>query len=778
MLGGNSTKYRSISRFWLRRLCESVLFISALIIGLYAWARFMPSGLDLALGMAVSDATAITATAVCVITTVLCLWLPQKHTDIIALAVYFMAVALVSLLIFTSGGTDSPFISAWLAVSLFAGFFGIGAVGFLVVLAVANTTLSYFNQPMDLPILVGHAVLGLAPIILGAILWHRQPSSKKSNDSFRDLANKLSSVEGKSDIVINSIDDGVVSIDRTGIIDLINPAAETLLGWNQGDALGLDWRSVFKLCDIEGRDIDETENPIAQSLLTNQPVHNDNLQLITNGEKRRMVSIVSSPIGQNDGGIIIVFRDITKEKAEEREQAEFISTASHEMRTPVASIEGYLGLALNPATAQIDEKARDYITKAHESARHLGELFQNLLDISKSEDGRLKSNPEVIDVASLMANIFSDLEPIAREKGLRYIYKPSPSLDVASTERKLQPVFYVFTDPSFLREVSANLIENAIKYTPNGDIIVDVTGDDKFVTISIQDSGVGIPAEDLPHLFQKFYRVDNTDTREIGGTGLGLYLCRRLAEAMGGGIRVESVYKQGSTFFLDIPRISHEDAMEKISEASEAQPTITKDSGHRLSIGQAPQAFEATVIESTPQPQPQPQPTITPTAQPAEPLAQHPTPQMVQPQPAQAAGPQSTYQPAQVAAQQQVIQPTPATPQQPAEVVMPQTIEVTQTSGTSLEFKIPEQFQNLPFQEMSLADLDSTVRAQPVFENSGFQPLNVLPNPVQQPAQAPQQPTAATYPQPQSVQQLASRYAQFDQASRATSVSVPPRVQQ
>ena len=774
MLGGKSTKYRSISRFWLRRLCESVLFISALIIGLYAWARFMPSGLDLALGMAVSDATAITATAVCVITTVLCLWLPQKHTDIIALAVYFMAVALVSLLIFTSGGTDSPFISAWLAVSLFAGFFGIGAVGILAVLAVANTALSYFNQPMDLPILAGHAVLGLAPIILGAILWHRQPSSKKSNDSFRDLANKLSSVEGKSDIVINSIDDGVVSIDRTSIIDLINPAAETLLGWNQGDALGLDWRSVFKLCDIDGREIDETENPIAQSLLSNQPVHNDNLQLITNGEKRRMVSIVSSPIGQGDGGIIIVFRDITKEKAEEREQAEFISTASHEMRTPVASIEGYLGLALNPATAQIDEKARDYITKAHESAKHLGELFQNLLDISKSEDGRLKSNPEVIDVASLMANIFSDLEPIAREKGLRYIYKPNPSLDIASTERKLQPVFYVFTDPSFLREVSANLIENAIKYTPNGDVTVDVGGDDKFVTISIQDSGIGIPAEDLPHLFQKFYRVDNTDTREIGGTGLGLYLCRRLAEAMGGGIRVESVYKQGSTFFLDIPRISHEDAMEKISEAGEAKPTITKDSSNRLSTEQSPQDFEATVIESTPQPKP----TIAPAAQPTEPPAQYPTPQTVQPQPAHAPEPQPTYQPAQVAAQQQVIQPTPATPQQPAEVVMPQAIEVTQTSGASLEFKIPEQFQNLPFQEMSLADLDSAVRTQTVFENSGLQPLNILPDPAPEPVQATQQPIATTYPQPQVIQQPSPQYAQFDQTPRTATVSVPPRVQQ
>src|SRR5690606_4513614 len=99
------------------------------------------------------------------------------------------------------------------------------------------------------------------------------------------------------------------------------------------------------------------------------------------------VSLVASPVGGPGSGIIIVFRDITKEKAEEREQAEFISTASHEMRTPVASIEGYLGLALNPATAQVDEKARNYITKAHEAAQHLGRLFQDLLDTARAEDG-------------------------------------------------------------------------------------------------------------------------------------------------------------------------------------------------------------------------------------------------------------------------------------------------------------------------------------------------------------------------------------------------------
>ena len=140
-------------------------------------------------------------------------------------------------------------------------------------------------------------------------------------------------------------------------------------------------------------------------MISNKPTHSDKLFLITSSEKRILVSIVSSPVGKDGEGIIVVFRDITREKAEERQQAEFISTASHEMRTPVASIEGYLGLALNPATAHIDEKARDFITKAHKSARHLGKLFQDLLDISKAEDGRLKNEPKVIDVNEFdMAN--------------------------------------------------------------------------------------------------------------------------------------------------------------------------------------------------------------------------------------------------------------------------------------------------------------------------------------------------------------------------------------
>ena len=153
-----------------------------------------------------------------------------------------------------------------------------------------------------------------------------------------------------------------------------------------------------------------------------------------------------------------------------------------------------------------------------------------------------------------------------------------PDIIDEGKEKSLQPIFYANIDPDHFREVVSNLIENAIKYTPSGEVVVNVTGDDKQISVSVKDSGIGIPAEDIPHLFQKFYRVDNSDTREIGGTGLGLYLSRRLAEAMSGNLRVESKYKEGSTFYLEIPRMSSSDAKQRL-ESVEAEKPENKNPG-------------------------------------------------------------------------------------------------------------------------------------------------------------------------------------------------------
>ena len=537
------------------------------IILLYAWARFIPTGYQLPIGLSVSDLAAGVAGIGSLIVLILCFWLPRKHETEIGIFVYLLTVAVAATTIITSGGVVSPFLVMWIIVAIFAGFFGaiiLGIMGLLVILQIIATSV---QQGINIQFIIGYLFFGFLPLIFSLVLWIRR---QKTDDNTSNLENKLSAVESKSDVVINAIDDGVLAISKDGNIELINPSAQQIIGWDQGDALGLNWKSVLKLVTSDGKDVEDLENPIAQSLSKNQPTHNDKLFLLTSSEKRILVSIVSSPVGTDGEGIIVVFRDITKEKAEEREQAEFISTASHEMRTPVASIEGYLGLALNPATAHIDEKARDFITKAHESAQHLGRLFQDLLDISKVEDGRMKNNPKIINVNEFLKDIFDGLATKASEKQLNYIFMPD--IIDEGKEKSLQPIFYANIDPDHFREVVSNLIENAIKYTPSGEVVVNVTGDDKQISISVKDSGIGIPAEDIPHLFQKFYRVDNSDTREIGGTGLGLYLSRRLAEAMSGNLRVESKYKEGSTFYLEIPRMSSSEAKQRLESAEAESP--------------------------------------------------------------------------------------------------------------------------------------------------------------------------------------------------------------
>lgn len=565
--GGIYFKPHAISRFWLRRLCEVALLSCFTIILLYAWARFIPTGYQLPIGLSVSDLAAGVAGIGSLIVLILCFWLPRKHETGIGIFVYLLTVAVAATTIITSGGVVSPFLVMWIIVAIFAGFFGaiiLGIMGLLVILQIIATSI---QQGINIQFIIGYLFFGFLPLIFSLVLWIRR---QKTDDNTSNLENRLSAVENKSDVVINAIDDGVLAISKDGNIELINPSAQQIIGWDQGDALGLNWKSVLKLVTSDGKDVEDLENPIAQSLSKNQPTHNDKLFLLTSSEKRILVSIVSSPVGTDGEGIIVVFRDITKEKAEEREQAEFISTASHEMRTPVASIEGYLGLALNPATAHIDEKARDFITKAHESAQHLGRLFQDLLDISKVEDGRMKNNPKIINVNEFLKDIFDGLATKASEKQLNYIFMPD--IIDEGKEKSLQPIFYANIDPDHFREVVSNLIENAIKYTPSGEVVVNITGDDKQISVSVKDSGIGIPAEDIPHLFQKFYRVDNSDTREIGGTGLGLYLSRRLAEAMSGNLRVESKYKEGSTFYLEIPRMSSSDAKQRLESAEVEKP--------------------------------------------------------------------------------------------------------------------------------------------------------------------------------------------------------------
>lgn len=577
-----------MTRFWQRRIATLLIVFSVLVLIGYGvetfapmisrrtleWTPFIGINWIAAIGAFVSIVIALYA-------------IIRTHPEdigesaIVCYVTYMaeaaiVAVALPSLL---------PYILFWSVGILFAPLFGVGLTVIAALIGNGYLVLTMFTGTnYTLQDLIYLFTIIDAPLILGVVAWRNIESSSshaadtKEDRSYSAIAKQLNQIAGKSDVVIKTIGEGVLALNGKGIIELINPAAEQIVGWGDGDALNLHYKSVLKLVDSKNKELDDARDPVQIALSSNNPASADSYSLVTQSGRNLLASVVVSPVGQPGMGVIVVFRDITKEREEERQQAEFISTASHEMRTPVASIEGYLGLALNPQTAQIDAKARDFITKAHESAQHLGRLFQDLLDVSKADDSRLKNDPKLVDVVAFVRDIVEGLRPKADEKHLTLIYQPSIGQVVEGRDRisgrELHPMYYANVDNDHLREVVANLVENGIKYTPEGHVKVDVGGDENHVTISVADTGLGIPREEQPHLFQKFYRIDNTQTREIGGTGLGLYLCRRLAEAMSGRVYLESEYKKGSTFYLEIPRTSSLDASRIMQQAEFESATI------------------------------------------------------------------------------------------------------------------------------------------------------------------------------------------------------------
>lgn len=501
----------------------------------------------------------------------------QRYHYPLALASYILITLTSVTLIVLTGGSDSPFIALWLLISVFAGMFG-GWV-LIIYVGLANVfvawQLLFTGQSVSLEAIIKILLIIETPLIASFVIWHAEAKNPAATQkAYNALAQELSQVANKSEIVINSIADGVVAIDTKGIVQLINPAAQAMLGWKKQDAIGLDYRSIIKLIDDKGAAVSDELTPIRQVLLVNKPITDNNLGLSTKSGKTIRLSLLVSPVAAGDqqaaSGAIIVFRDITKEKEQERQRGEFISTASHEMRTPVAAIEGYLALAMNPQTAVIDDKAKAYLQKAYESTQHLGRLFQDLLTVSKAEDGRLMPKPTVIDVTSFTREIIEGLEPKAKNKNIGLVYTPANTVDGG---KKLHPAYYVFVDPSQLREVLNNLIDNAIKYTKQGTVTVDILGDATNISIRISDTGIGIPPEDVLHLFQKFYRVDNSDTREIGGTGLGLFIARRLVEANNGHVTVESAYGKGSAFTVQFPRMTNEQAQSALTQATPQTPS-------------------------------------------------------------------------------------------------------------------------------------------------------------------------------------------------------------
>jgi signal transduction histidine kinase len=274
-------------------------------------------------------------------------------------------------------------------------------------------------------------------------------------------------------------------------------------------------------------------------------------------------------------------RDVTKERAEDQQRRDFISTASHEMRTPIAEIEGFLSLALNEKSATIDTRAKSFLDKAYASTRHLGKLFQDLLSSTKAEDGTMTSNPKVTEMGELIDKATAGLKILAEQKNLvaEFVIGSSSLINARTgSGQVVRPLYYTYVDPERIQQVIDNIFDNALKYTERGKITVGLTGNDKVVQIYIKDTGTGIPKEDLGHLFQKFYRVDSSKTRTVGGSGLGLFICKKIIELYNGRIWAESEPEGGSTFYVNLPRLSSQqvESMKTTTTAQPATKTLAK----------------------------------------------------------------------------------------------------------------------------------------------------------------------------------------------------------
>ena len=468
----------------------------------------------------------------------------------------FIVIELVVIVYFT-GGLNSAWYNVFLMLIIGCSVLGLGAfyinIGIvtafyivMIVVKLISSTATEFN--------FSSFPATISALVFAGMVAYASDNYRRTTELTEQISSQLDHAKLTERLMLAAIADPVIGIDSDRNIILMNEAAQTLSGWDMHDALDLPYSQVFRLRDSKDRDVTNDTDPFVHVLKDQKPTKTDNFYLLRKNNQKISVLMSIAPTVNSEGrvsGAIAVITDISEEKALQRERNEFVSTASHEMRTPVAAIEGYLSMAFNPSLATIDERAKGFLIKAHDSSIHLGALFQDLLSVTKIEDKHIKDSRKVFNLSDLVLKISSEMESIASKKNLSL--KTHIGGAGIKNELVVAPTFMVSADPLRLNEIVTNLVDNAIKYTQAGGVDINITGDKSSVSVEITDTGMGITPQEQKHLFEKFYRVDNTMTREQSGTGLGLYIARNLVELYGGKIWVSSKLGKGSTFGFRLP---------------------------------------------------------------------------------------------------------------------------------------------------------------------------------------------------------------------------------
>ena len=356
------------------------------------------------------------------------------------------------------------------------------------------------------------------------------------------------------DSVMRSLVDGLLLVDRRGQVTYANPCAETMLGLASADLVGQPLSRIDgELTRRVGR-----PGPLLAGLLPAAGAQADSEGEVravevelpappasgTSGEaKARTLQARLFPIHSPSGGPPewgLLLRDITHEKELDRLKSQLLSTVSHELRTPLASIKGFATTLLRQDVAWDDDTSREFLAIIDQESDRLSELIGNLLDMARVEAGTLRVEPEP-----------TSLRPIVEETVGTFRLMTSHHQFQIEMPRRLPQIM---ADARRVRQVLRNLLENAVKYSPaGGPIVVTVEVHPDAVQIGVADRGIGIQPEHLEHVFDRFYQVDSASTRKVGGSGLGLSICKAIVEAHKGHIWVESQAGVGSSFYFTLP---------------------------------------------------------------------------------------------------------------------------------------------------------------------------------------------------------------------------------
>lgn len=357
--------------------------------------------------------------------------------------------------------------------------------------------------------------------------------------------NTLAELEGRTELaqvqrgeleaVLNSMVEGVIAIDDEQRIFNINRAAYELLGI-QPPAVGRTVREVLRLPAFH-RFID--------AVLATSGTHEDEADIETQGTERtlHLRGTRVAPIGPRHGAAVIVVEDVTRVRRLERVRRDFAANVSHELKTPITSVKGYAETLLDGALEDLDA-ARRFTAAIVRQADRLTAIIDDLLTLARierfEEGGGLRLEP--VDVAAVVDEALATCSAAAAEKDIHITVLCPEGLEVRG-------------NAALLVQALTNLIVNAIKYSEASTrVTVDVQANEQRVRIAVRDQGPGIPREALPRLFERFYRIDASRSRDAGGTGLGLAIVKHIMGVHGGRVLVESALGEGSTFTLDLPR--------------------------------------------------------------------------------------------------------------------------------------------------------------------------------------------------------------------------------